>query len=222
MIKPDDLKQSPILVSLMQETRAAFAERAFSRNISTGTTLVVEGMPAEYCYFIASGHFRVLHMNPEGRVQVIARLTPGLPINLISLLNKEKINLATVEALTPARVLILTTFDFEYLLTNFPDFSKVMLYVFAERLKNMTQLATGLSLYTVKARLARFLIELADETSPFDGWTQDEIAAQIGTVRDVVGRLLREFENQGLITRNRHRVVLLDRKGLTETANQID
>ncbi len=86
----------------------------------------------------------------------------------------------------------------------------------------MTQLAAELSLYTVKARLARFLMDLADTRQIFDNWTQDEIAAQIGTVRDVVGRLLREFENQELIKRDRHQILLLERKGLTEIANQIN
>jgi len=155
-------------------------------------------------------------MNLEGRVQVLARLTTGAPINLIPLLNKEKINLSTVEAITPAQVLVITAFDFESLLTKYPDFSRALLHSFADRLQKMTQLAAGLSLFSVKARLAQFLIDLGDDPGGPYGWTQDEIAAQIGTVRDVVGRILRKFEDQGLIKRDRHQILLLDRKGLNE------
>ena len=160
-------------------------------------------------------------MNLEGRVQVLARLTTGAPINLIPLLNKEKINLSTVEALTPAQLLVLTSSDFDFLLTKYHDFSRALLRSFAERLQNMTQLAAGLSLYSVKTRLAQFLIDLANEPGTSYGWTQDEIAAQIGTVRDVVGRILREFEDQGLIKKDRHQVLLLDRKGLIDIAQKL-
>lgn len=157
----------------------------------------------------------MLRMNPEGRAQVLARLTAGAPINLIPLLKKERINISTVEALTPAQVLVLTATDFNFLLTRYPDFSRALLRSFAERLQNVTQLAAGLSSYSVRARLAQFLIDLGDKPGTPFGWTQDEIAAQIGTVRDVIGRILREFEDQGQIKRDRHQILLLDRKGLT-------
>lgn len=86
----------------------------------------------------------------------------------------------------------------------------------------MTELAANLSLYTVRARLARFLIELADSPQSSEGWTQDEIAAQIGTVRDVVGRLLREFEAENIITRDRQKIRLLNREALIKEAEQED
>jgi len=216
MIQPEDLENIPILSSLSKETQRAFAERAFHRKLRAGATLLIEGDNADSCYFIQSGHLRVLRMNPEGRVQVLARLTTGAPVNLIPLLNKGKINLSTVESITPAHVLVLTAFDLTFLLMQYPDFSRALLRSFVDRLQKMTQLATGLSLFTVRARLAKFLIDLGDEPSGHYGWTQDEIAAQIGTVRDVVGRILREFEDQGLIKRDRHQILLLDRKGLSD------
>ena len=67
----------------------------------------------------------------------------------------------------------------------------MLLHELAERMTKLTNLAAGLSLHTVRARLANFLIELANDPQTTDGWTQDEVAAEIGTVRDVVGRLMR-------------------------------
>jgi CRP/FNR family transcriptional regulator len=49
-------------------------------------------------------------------------------------------------------------------------------------------------------------------------WTQAEIAEQLGTVRDVVGRSLRGFEDRGVIRMERGRIVLLDRRALEEEA----
>jgi CRP/FNR family transcriptional regulator len=73
---------------------------------------------------------------------------------------------------------------------------------------------------TVRARLASFLLAHGQrpEGSPLDGvhvrWTHHEIAAQIGTVREVVSRTMRAFVKDGLITLERHRIVVLDREAL--------
>jgi CRP/FNR family transcriptional regulator len=71
-----------------------------------------------------------------------------------------------------------------------------------------------LSLRSVRGRLARFLLERAEEGEVEREWTQDEIAARLGTVRDVVGRNLRALADAGLIEIRRQRIVLLDREGL--------
>jgi len=97
-----------------------------------------------------------------------------------------------------------------------------MLREFANRLDHLTNLVEDLSLRTVRGRLARFLLEHApagpSETTNASGvtlrWTQDEIAAHLGTVRDMVGRTLRSFGDAGLVRMDRQRIVLLDREGL--------
>jgi CRP/FNR family transcriptional regulator len=66
--------------------------------------------------------------------------------------------------------------------------------------------------------LARFLIEQADAGTLSRGWTQDEIAAHLGTVRDMVSRTLRAFNDAGLIHSQRQSILLLDRRGLEEEA----
>lgn len=222
MIKVELLENLKFFSRLGSETLATIALRTYQRRISSGSNLVIEGMVAEACYFILSGQLRVSRMNKEGRMQVLARLGPGSPVNIISLLKEERFNHASVESLTPATLLIIPANDFDYLLKNHPDFSSALLKVFAERMAKITNLAADLSLYTVRARLAQFLIELADQPQTAGGWTQDEIAAHIGTVRDVVGRLLRDFEAQGLISRDRQQVILLDKGGLMKEADKYD
>ena len=90
---------------------------------------------------------------------------------------------------------------------------------FARRISRMVDLTAELSLYPVRVRLARFIINLAETGADGGGWTQDEIASQIGTIRDVVGRLLREFEQEGLIRREKSEIILLDRKRLYTAAD---
>ena len=222
MIYSDKVKILDKFVHLQEATLQAISERAFEKDFNSSQTFVIEGMPAELCYFLLSGKVRVLRMSREGRQQVLARFGPGAPLNIISLLHPDAVNQASIEALTPVKVLVLDASDFTKLLSTYPDFSSTLLKIFAERMAKITDLAASLSLYTVRSRLALFLMELADHPASGSSWTQDEIAAQIGTVRDVVGRLLRDFEAEGLIARDRHQIKLLNREKLILEANQDD
>lgn len=222
MIAPTLLEKIKPFESLKPETKKALSVQAFERTFRSGQTLVIEGDPAHYGYFLLSGEVRVLRMSRDGRVQILARFGPGSPLNIISLLNSEAINRASIEALTQVKTLVLDKASFTKFLATFPDFSNMLLQIFAERITHLTDLAASLSLYTVRARLARFLIELADSPQSSGWWTQDEIAAQIGTVRDVVGRLLREFEAENMIVRDRQKIRLLNRQTLLKVAKQDD
>lgn len=219
MIDRSVLNHIEIFSSLKPETRQAIARRAFQREVPEGYSLIIEGLRAEFCYFLLAGEVRVLRMNSAGKVQVLGRFSPPAPLNVISLLKEEQVNQASIETLTPTRLLVLSAEDFGHLIAHQPDFSGLLLRIFAERMAEMAELAAGLSLYTVRARLARFLIELAGRNSAAGGWTQDEIAGHIGTVRDVVGRLLREFEAEGLIKRHQQEIILLNKQGLHEKAD---
>jgi CRP-like cAMP-binding protein len=77
------------------------------------------------------------------------------------------------------------------------------------------------SLESVETRLAKFLLSQAkDGIYLRKKWeTQDTISAQIGTVPDVLSRILRHFEKAGLITVDRSRIILLDMHVLDEKAS---
>lgn len=222
MINLVEIQKIPLFNSLEPTTCQAIAHRAFINKYRARYNLVIKGMPAEFCYFLLSGEARVFRMNLAGRIQVLARFRPPAPLNVISLLVKNRLNQASVETLTSISALVLSASDFDTLVDRFPDFSKMLLQIFAERMRVLNNLAADLSLLTVRSRLARFLIELADQQQSAGGWTQDEIAAHIGTVRDVVGRLLRDFENQGMIARDRQKIIILDREKLYQEAKVPD
>jgi CRP-like cAMP-binding protein len=102
------------------------------------------------------------------------------------------------------------------------------------RVRHLSDAVEGLALYDVRIRLARCLLgytgrhnegaRASDDDASRRDWpcppylTQGELAAQIGTVRDVVGRTLRSFTREGLIRRERGRVVVTDLAGLRREA----
>jgi CRP/FNR family transcriptional regulator len=101
-----------------------------------------------------------------------------------------------------------------------PELALIVLRDLAGKVAHLTDLSRDLGLLTVRARLASFLLAHGQQPdgSPLDGvhvrWTHHEIAAQIGTVREVVSRTMRAFVKDGLITLERHRIVVLDREAL--------
>ena len=218
MVNLSLLMKIPNISQLSQQTLELVADHGFFQSRPQGYDIVVEGMPAEYCYFIISGYVRALRMSLDGRIQVLSRFGPGYPVNMISLLSNEKTNRATIEPITKVDLLVLDTETFGRLLAEHTDFSVMLLHRLADRMTKMTNLATDLSLHSVRSRLAKFLIDLADKPQTAGGWTQDEIASEIGTVRDVVGRLIREFESSGYIQRNHQQITLVDREGLKSIA----
>lgn len=213
--------QLSLLKELSKTTLDAIQKRSIPRTFKAGQCLVHEGFPAEVCFFLVRGVVRVFRTSLKGRVQVLTRLEDGQPVNIISLLKKTRTNHATIEALTDVSALALSSPDFFHLLKTCRDFSRVLLEAFAERLARMTDLASELSLLSVRTRLARFLIALAEKPQTAGGWTQDEIAAQIGTVRDVVGRILRDMETEGLIQRKGDQILLLNRQNLLREAEML-
>lgn len=161
------LNQVPIFSSLQADTCTAIARRAFTRNLPTGCTLLVEGLPAEFGYFVLSGELRALRMNQDGRVQVLARFRVGDPINLISLLSQEHVNRATIETLTKSTLLVLAASDFNDLIRHYPDFSTLLLHQF-------TWYPHDLWLYLMAAQWQRI-----SQMEPFIG--------RAGSVRDILG-----------------------------------
>jgi CRP/FNR family transcriptional regulator len=115
-------------------------------------------------------------------------------------------------------LLLIPVERYRMFLQTYPDLTYAILKDFSRRLDHLTNLVEDLSLHSVRGRLARFLLEQADQGEVPALWTQDEIAAHLGTVRDVIGRTLRAFMDNGLVRREGAKLILLDRERLEEEA----
>lgn len=216
------LRRIPLLAALPDGALARVAGVAHARAYEPGETIIFGGDPCRVAYFIAEGEVRVYRLSPLGREQVLTRQGLGQAFNTVPPFHSGGVNHATVEALTPTTAYVVSADDLRRLVGECPELASALLQDFAERLDHLTNLVEGLSLRTVRGRLARFLLEhastdlggAADEGGVARRWTQDEIAAHLGTVRDMVGRTLRAFADVGLVRMDRRRIVLLDREGL--------
>jgi CRP/FNR family transcriptional regulator len=212
------LRHVSIFADLSDDALARVAEAVRVRTYASGETIIFEGDSCQAAYFIAAGQVRVYRLSPAGREQVLARMGHGQAFNTVPPFRPNSVNHATVRALTPVTVYAIAGDDLMRLVGEIPALALALLRDFAARLDQLTDLVEDLSLHTVRERLARFLLGGAGESGAARRWTQEEIAAHLGTVRDVVGRTLREFAEAGLVRLERQRVVLLDRAGLEAEA----
>ena len=231
------LRRISLFAGLADDALARVAKSAIRRMYTSGEIVIFEGDPCQAAYFVAHGHVRVYRLSPGGREQVLARLGPGQTFNTVPPFQPHGVNHATVQALTPVTLYVITCEDFRRLVGECAELALAILQDFADRLDHLTDLVEDLSLRTVRGRLARFLLEHApaeaSTLSPADAlgeaadagqvtrrWTQEEIAAHLGTVRDMVGRTLRAFVDAGLVRMDRQRIILLDREGLEAEAQR--
>ena len=194
------------------------ARAAIRRAYAPGEMILLEGAPCQAAYFIAEGEVRIYRISSAGREQVLTRLGPGEGFNTVPIFQEGSLNHASVQAVTSVVLFAIREEALRRLVVEIPELALAILGDFATRLDHLTNLVEDLSLRTVRGRLARFLLDNADRGGPLQQWTQEEIAAHLGTVRDMVGRALRAFADAQLVEIERQRITLLDREGLQAEA----
>ena len=211
------LRQLPFFAGLGDDALLEIAPYIHERTFSPGQMIISEGEPCQAVYFVVRGVVRVHRLSLEGREHVLAYLGPGELFSLVPVLDGGP-NPATVDALTEAALYTISCQRFHQIMRDRHEVALAVLEHLAARVRHLSDMVEGLALHTVRTRLARFLLAQAEGTRHPKRWTQEEIAAHIGTVRDVVGRTLRAFADDGLIRRERGRVVVVDREGLEREA----
>ena len=206
--------EEPILEAIGREAKL----RSFSR----GEVVFREGEQSAGIYVVQSGWLKSYKISVNGREQVVRYVGPGEVFNEIGAL-AEMGNQATVEALEPSSVWIISRQSITILMARYPSIAQFLIRNLSNRLIHLMQMIEDLSLRSVSGRLARLLMEnSADQVLSRRPWsTQSEMAARLGTVPDVLNRALRELSEDGLIQIDRHQIRILDRKGLNAKA-QID
>lgn len=212
------LRATPLFAPLSEPTLERVSRVAHVRRYAQGEIIIFAGDPNPSAYFIVEGRVCIYRLASSGRQQVLTQLGPGKSFNTVPPFQPDGVNHATAEALTDVLVYAIAGDDFRRLVETSGEFALAIVEDFARRLDHLTDLVEDLSLRSVRGRLARFLLERGEAGSVTRRWTQEEMAAQLGAVRDVVGRALRDFADDGLIRIERQRILLLDRAALEEEA----
>lgn len=209
--------QLPFFARLDEGTLLEIAPHIQEHTFSPGQVVISEGDPCQAVYFVVQGVVRIRRLSLEGREHVLAYRGPGESFNLVPVLDGGPIP-ATVDALTEARVYIISCERFHQIMQDHHEVALAVLERMAAEVRRLGDMVEDLALHPVRTRLARFLLNHAGSPRPPQHWTQEEIAAHIGTVREMVGRTLRAFANEGLVRRERGRIVVVNRERLEREA----
>lgn len=216
-ITAETLATNQLLLSIGPDALTAFLSQSVERRYTPGQTIAVGGEPCPWVYLIARGSVRLSVCSDDGREYALAYISQGEWLNLASALDGGP-QIATVEAVTQTTLYGLPCDLFRALLAAHPRAALYAAERLAAEVRRLSAMVEELALHTVRTRLARFLLTSADNPPTRMGWTQQDIAAQIGTVRDVAGRALRALAEEGLIQRQQGNVVIVDRTGLERQA----
>ncbi len=219
MVTSRDLDQIALFSGLGAAAQRHVLAVAAVRDYEDGQLILLEGSRDASVFFVLSGTVRVFRTSLEGREQNLIQLHSGDALNMPSAFAEPGDAPASAMARGEVELLSIPRAEFRYIVSQTPEIALAVLRDLSQKLYHLTELSRDLGLRTVRSRLARFLL---DHTRPMDDvpirWTHQEIAAQIGTVREVVSRTLRSFADDGLIEMQRHRIVVRDAAALRREA----
>lgn len=210
----------PWLEDAPDETVRALASVASARNYAAGEIIFLEGDPPAGLFMIASGTVKVSRFSKDGREHILHLLRAGDTFNDVAALDGGP-NPATAIAHSDVTLWHVARLDLQTVAVRYPDLAWMMIESLARRARQLVGLVQDLSMRNVRGRLARLLLEQAQQSQEDEVarlLTQEEMASHLGTVREVVGRALRGLAADGIIEFDRHRIVILDPDRLAEEA----
>jgi CRP/FNR family transcriptional regulator len=183
--------------------------------LPAGTVLFEEGAPCRGFPIVLAGGVRVARGTPGGRTLELYRVLPGevCVVSTACTLGRAPLQ-AWGQTTTLTELTVLPPAAFDRLLAHEP-FRRFVLGVFADRMADLMALVEAVAFHKLDQRLALALLAHGDE---FRG-THQALADELGTVREIVTRLLRRFERAGHVELGRERVTLLDAAGLQAIAD---
>jgi len=187
-----------------------FSERTAKR----GEIIQLEGEDVEELYLVASGAVKVFKTSAEGKEQILSIIRPGEAFNDIAIFDGEP-SPVSAQAMSPVTLFRIGRSELHTLLREYPRLSLNTTRVLAERTRQLMALVEDLSFRNVISRVAKVLLENAGNgAAPGARLTQQEMAAMVGSVREVVARSLKALEAEGTVRLERHRIRIMDRKAL--------
>jgi len=217
------LKNVPYFKALDEAALESVAQEVMVRHHKTGELIFSEGDPAAGLHLVTEGRCQVYRISQGGREHVLASLGPGDSCNEVPVVDSGP-NPANLIAIEDSTVWVISEESLTRLRRQYPSLNETIITNLAMRCRQLVQRVYNLSFLTVTGRLAAFLLQQTDESNTLvetnalsrRRWTQDEIAAHLGTVREMVGRALKELQKAELIAIDRRRIEVLDREGLAE------
>ena len=209
------LRRIPLLNGLSDSELKPFANCLSRREENAGAVIFVEGDVCKEFIVVEEGEVRLEKSSASGRRQLLAIERKGSVLAEVAVLDGGRYP-ATAEAATQVSLLQLPAETFRQICVRNPELVRKVFQVLVQRLRHLVALVEELSFSTIRSRLIAHLARLADDsgTRTLEGVefqlceNNEELAARLGTVRELVSRNLGRLHSQHLI-RMRGRTVTI-------------
>jgi CRP/FNR family transcriptional regulator, cyclic AMP receptor protein len=215
------LRAAPLFNSLDSLELTSLSSRATLRRYSAGEMLFSEGEPCSGLFLVLSGRIRIFKISHSGREQVLAIEGSGASIAELPVFDGGAYP-ASAMAVEPSGLVFVSRDDFRTVCLENPDLSLKVLQVVGSRLRRLVGIIEELSFTTLRHRLISWLLKEAKSHGQSSGQgvsftltvSHHELAAQIGTVRELVSRNMARLQAQNLIAMNGHELTIVDEAAL--------
>ena len=223
------LRKTPLFAELAENELTSINQRVASKKFDAGEMIFSEGDPCPGLWVIESGQVRIFKSAASGREQVLALEGPGSSVAELPVFDGGNYP-ASAAAVMDSTLLFVSKEDFRLLCLKQPEVALKVLRVVGRRLRRLVGIIEELSFSTVRHRLVSLLLRLAHhaERTPHGliqvtlPASQQELASQIGTVRELVSRGLSRLQAGGMIEIEGRKITILDLKSLEKELEESD
>lgn len=222
------LREIPLFKGLPEETLTELESHSSVNRLEDGEVYINAGQPPKAFCVVLSGQLKFYRINKAGKEQVFGYARPHDVFGLTSLTDPYKSVPVNCMARQTTEVIEIDLPTIREVMHREPQLAVAILKEQSRRYASMLDLVDQLSLKDAHNRLARWLDTWVSDNHPDAGdqeilvvlpYTQSEIAAQIGTVREVVSRGFSRMEKDGILRASGKRVTVLSRKRLRQMAD---
>ena len=217
------LTRVPLFSGLTESELKFLTDRVVTRRFAAGELVFGEGEPCKGLFIVESGQLRIFKTSSGGREQVLSIDGPGSSIAELPVFDGG-VYPASAMAIEDAVLLLVGKQDFQALCLTHAEVGLKVLRVVGGRLRRLVGIIEELSFTTVRHRPASYLLRLAQKSGQRTAEgivvslpvNNQELAAQIGTVRELVSRNLSRLQAEGLVKIDGRNVILCDLKALAD------
>jgi len=213
------LRNVPLFAGLDEVRLSVLTRTIVRRNFGRNTMIIGAGDPTDSLYIVISGRLKVLMSDEQGREVILSMLGPGEFFGEMGLLDDSPRS-ASVLTVEPCDLLSISKTDFKRSLAENFDLSLMVMRGLVKRLREADQKIGSLALMDVYGRVARLLLEMAEDVGGekmiVKRLTKQDIAKMIGASREMVSRVMKDLQLGGYIEVRGRSIVLRDNILLAE------
>ena len=210
------LRRVPIFTDLTETEINFLSQRAVPRDFAPGELLFAEDDPCAGLFVIERGNVRLFKTSASGREQVLAIDGPGSSSAELPVFDGGNYP-ASAAAVNDVAALFVSRQDFHSMCLVHPQVALKVLRIVGKRLRSLVGIIEELSFTTVRSRLISLLLKLARQSGKTSGAatltlpaSNQELAAQIGTVRELVSRNLSRLQAEDLLSMEGREITIPD------------